>query len=101
MSEADKHGLSGARAEHSLMDQGSLNAVKRQNGNPEVGSGFPCACHWATRGVRHRWAGDRRAISVTSSVVSRRADCAISFSAGDFKNSLPRLDPAFQICERK
>jgi hypothetical protein len=41
MGKADKHGLSGARAEHSLMDQGAQNAVKRQNGNPEGGIRVP------------------------------------------------------------
>jgi hypothetical protein len=101
MEEADKRALCGTGGD-SLVDQcAPCRAKMTEREAGAEGSGFPCVFYLVTPGVRHQWAGDRRAISVTSPVFSRRADCALSFSARDFKTSLPRLDPADHTCERK
>ena len=83
--------------------RGILLLVRRENTKEAgaEGSGFRSAGLPLGLGSCHGLAGAKRATSVTSPFVSLRANCGISFSRGDVRSCLPRMDPSFQTCERK
>src|SRR6266851_5232140 len=90
------------RRKKNLVQRGGPEKIGAKNTKEAgaEGSGFRSAGLPLGLGSRHGLAGDRRATSVTSPLVSIRADCASSFSCDDLGNSLPRMDPAVQTCER-
>ena len=96
-------GLLGGCTERKFPTDGAVmkQLFRKNEGSRRLGLRLPV--RWVAIGLRarHGLAGDRRATSVISPFVSMRAKGAISFSFGDLRSCLPRLDPAVQTCERK